>query len=144
MTISLFIFLVTMVVNLLQITVYSLQRVTYFPEKLSSYLFLVVGNVLQAMGHVEVILNFPAKICFCYCNTAVKSKRFDFAAMLQQHYFMLEAAKLFLKPFFFLTLATQLIALQAQEYYFIRITNFFLHFRIFLFTRFQIPGTIFC
>ena len=144
MTISSFIFLVTMVVNLLQITVYFLQRVTYFLEKLSSYLFLVVGNMLQAMDQVEVILNFPAEICFCYCNTAVKSKRFDFAAMLQQHYFMLEAGKLFLKPFFFLTLATQLIALQAQEYYFIRRINFLLHFRIFPFTRFQRHGTTFC
>lgn len=75
------------------------------------------------MGHFKIRLlaesNFVAEIYFCYWNTAAKSKQFDLAAVLQHHFFMLQTAKIVLKPrgttwTFFLALATQHIALQAQ------------------------------
>ena len=76
--------------------------------------------MLQTMGHVEIILKFVAETYFCCCNTAAKSKRFDFAAVLQQHFFMLQEAKFLLKPrgatyVSFLAHAMQHIALRAPE-----------------------------
>ena len=76
--------------------------------------------MLQTMGHVEIILKFVAETYFCCCNTAAKSKRFDFTAVLQQHFFMLQEVKFLLKPrgasyVSFLALAIQIIALQARE-----------------------------
>ena len=70
------------------------------------------------MGHVETILNFGAET-YC-CNTAAKSKRFDFAALFQQHFFILQTVKIFLKPSgaagnFFLALSMKHIALQGPE-----------------------------
>ena len=50
--------------------------------------------MLQTMGHVETILKFVAETYFCHCNNAPKSKRFDFTAVLQQHFFMLQEAKI--------------------------------------------------
>ena len=77
-------------------------------------------EMLQTMGHIEIILKFVAETYFCCCNNATKSKRFDFAAVLQQHFFMLQEAKFLLKPrgatyVSFLALAMQHIALQARE-----------------------------
>ena len=71
------------------------------------------------MGHFEIILKFVAETYFCCCNTTDKSKRFDFTAVLQQHFFMLQEAKFLLKPreatyISFLAFAMQHIALQAR------------------------------
>ena len=75
--------------------------------------------MLQTMGHVEIILKFVAETYFCYCNTVAKSKRFDFTAVLQQHFLMLQEAKFLPKPrgstyVTFLALAMQHIALRAR------------------------------
>ena len=72
------------------------------------------------MDHVEIILKFVAETYFCCCNTAAKSKQFGFAAVLQQHFFMLQEAKFLLKLheatyIYFLALAIQHIALQARQ-----------------------------
>ena len=62
-------------------------------KKLSLYcIFFFAENVLQTSGQVEIILKFVGETCFCCYNTAAKSKRFDFSAMLQQHLFMLLVA----------------------------------------------------
>ena len=72
------------------------------------------------MDHFEIILNFVAEKYFCWCNTAAKSKLFNFAAIFQRHLLMLQTAKIFLKQGgatcdFFLALSMQNIALQAPE-----------------------------
>ena len=72
------------------------------------------------MGHVEIILKFVGETYFCCCNNAAKSNRFDFAAVLQQYFYMLQEAKFLLKLrgntyVSFLALAMQHIALQARE-----------------------------
>ena len=71
------------------------------------------------MVHVEIILKFVAETYFCCYNNARKSKRVDFAVVLQQHFFTLQEAKFLLKPrgaayVSFLALAMQHIALQAR------------------------------
>ena len=52
--------------------------------KLSSKIIItfhfVAGNLLQTMGHVEIILNSVVETYFCCCNTATKSKRFYYTA----------------------------------------------------------------
>ena len=45
------------------------------------------------MGHVKIILKFDAETYLCCGNNAAKSKQLEFAAMLQQHFFMLQETK---------------------------------------------------
>ena len=55
--------------------------------------------MFETMDHrVEIKLNVVKETYFRCYNTAEKLKRFDFVAVFQQHIFILQAAKFFLKP----------------------------------------------
>ena len=79
--------------------------------------------MLQTMGHVEFVLYFISGKYFCCCSITAKSKRFDLGALLPQHFAILRATKVNLKPqraawHFSLVFALQHTALKARKKYY--------------------------
>ena len=58
-----------------------------------------IGDMLQTMGYVEFVLYYVSEKIFLLLQHHSKiKKRFDLGAVLQQHFVILRATKIILKP----------------------------------------------